>query len=61
MKQLEGVKSNDFHKFGLGPLDFSDSEFDFWSLWLYFWTCGRTLWTGDQPVARPLPTQDSTT
>jgi len=26
-----------------------------------FWTIGRTSWTGDQPVARPLPTQDSTT
>jgi hypothetical protein len=23
-------------------------------------TDGRTLWTGDQPVARPLPTQDNT-
>jgi hypothetical protein len=23
-------------------------------------TVGRTPWTGDQPVARPLPTQDST-
>jgi hypothetical protein len=22
---------------------------------------GRTPWTGDQPVARPLPTQDNTT
>jgi hypothetical protein len=25
------------------------------------WTFGRTPWTGDQPVARSLPTQDSTT
>jgi len=24
-------------------------------------TIGRTPWTGDQPVAGPLPTQDSTT
>jgi hypothetical protein len=23
-------------------------------------TVGRTPWTGDQPVARPLPTQDKT-
>jgi hypothetical protein len=23
-------------------------------------TVGRTPWTGDQPVARPLPTQDNT-
>jgi hypothetical protein len=23
-------------------------------------TAGRTPWTGDQPVARPLPTQDNT-
>jgi len=25
------------------------------------WTLGRTPWTGDQPDARPLPTQDNTT
>jgi len=25
------------------------------------WTFGRTPWTGDQPDARPLPKQDSTT
>jgi hypothetical protein len=25
-----------------------------------FWTFGRTPWTGDQPDARPLPTQDNT-
>jgi hypothetical protein len=25
------------------------------------WTFGRTPWTGDQPDARPLPTQDNTT
>jgi hypothetical protein len=24
------------------------------------WTVGRTTWTGDQPVARPLHTQDNT-
>jgi hypothetical protein len=33
--------------------------------WLLFqflnlYTVGRTLWTGDQPVARPLPTQNNT-
>jgi hypothetical protein len=32
----------------------SGSEFIFWNLWIY-WTVGRTPWTGDQPVARPLP------
>jgi hypothetical protein len=26
-----------------------------------FLTFGRTPWTGDQPDARPLPTQDTTT
>jgi hypothetical protein len=26
-----------------------------------FYTYGRTPWTSDQPVARPLPTQDNTT
>jgi hypothetical protein len=25
-----------------------------------FYTDGRTPWTSDQPVARPLPTQDNT-
>jgi len=28
---------------------------------LFFWTFCRTPWTADRPVARPLPTQDSTT
>jgi len=26
-----------------------------------FWTFGRTLWMGNQPDTRHLPTQDSTT
>jgi hypothetical protein len=38
----------------------SDSEFNFWTLWI-FWIVGRTPWMGDQPDARPLPTQDNTT
>jgi hypothetical protein len=46
---------------GLGPLAFSDSEFDFWHVWIYFWKFDRTPLTGDQPVARSLPTEDSTT
>jgi hypothetical protein len=54
-------RHEDVNKFGLGLLAFSDSEFDFWILWIYFWTFGRTFWTGDQPVARSLPTQDKTT
>jgi hypothetical protein len=49
-----------FH-IGLGPLRCFDSKFDFWNLWIYFWIFGKTPWTGDRPVARPLPTQDSTT
>jgi hypothetical protein len=48
------------NKFGLGPLACSDSEFDFWNLWIDFWTFGRTPWMGDQTIARLLPTQDST-
>jgi len=38
-------------------------RFKIWplNLWIYFWTFGRTPWTGDRPVARPLPTQDSAT
>jgi hypothetical protein len=28
---------------------------------ILFWTLGRTPWMGDQPDARPLPIQDSTT
>jgi len=36
-------------KFGLGRLAFSDSEFDFWNLWIHFWTFGRTPWTGISP------------
>jgi hypothetical protein len=47
-------------KFGLGPLACLRSEFDFWNLWIYFWTFGRTPWTGDRLVASPLPTQNST-
>jgi len=39
----------------------SNSEFDFWNLWIYFHTFGRTPWTGDWPITRPLPTQNSTT
>jgi hypothetical protein len=45
----------------ISPLAFSGSEFYFWNLRIYFWTFGRTPWTGDQPVASSLPTQDSTT
>jgi hypothetical protein len=35
-------------------------NFNFRTLWIY-WTFGRTPWTGDQPDAKPLPTQDNTT
>jgi hypothetical protein len=38
----------------------SDSEFNF-SEFVNLWTFGRTPWTGVQPDARPLPTQDNTT
>jgi hypothetical protein len=27
---------------------------------LILYTVGRTSWTGDQPLARPLPTQNNT-
>jgi hypothetical protein len=36
-------------KFGLSCLTFSNSEFDFWNLWIYFWTYGRSPWTGISP------------
>jgi len=45
---------------GSGLLACSGSEFVFWNLWMY-WTVGRTPWTGNQPDAKPLPTQDNTT
>jgi hypothetical protein len=35
-------------------------NFNFWN-YESIWTSGRTPWTGDQPNARPLPTQDNTT
>jgi hypothetical protein len=38
----------------------SDSEFNFWT-YVSIWTFGRTPWTGGQPGARPLPTQDNKT
>jgi hypothetical protein len=42
------------------PTACSVSEFNFWT-YESIWTFGRTPWTGDQPDARPLPTQDNTT
>jgi hypothetical protein len=45
---------------GLGLLACSGSEFIFWNVWICC-TAGRTFWTGDQPDARPLPTQDNAT
>jgi len=44
---------------GLGLLACSGSEFIFWNVRIY-WTVGTTPWTGDQPIAIPLPTQNST-
>jgi hypothetical protein len=32
----------------------------YFSFLIFFYTVGRTVWTADQPVARPLPTQDNT-
>jgi hypothetical protein len=32
----------------------------FFSFTIFFYTDGRTPWTGDQPVARPLPTHRTT-
>jgi len=46
-----------FH--GLGPLACSDSELT--SETMKRSKCfGRTPWTGNRPIAKPLPTQDST-
>jgi hypothetical protein len=48
-------KHNHYHRLqGLGFTARSESEFN-------LRTFGRTPWTGDQPDARPLPTQDNTT
>jgi hypothetical protein len=44
---------------GLGLLAYSGSEF-FSETYESIWTVGKTPWTGDQPDARPLPTQDNT-
>jgi len=40
--QLRHHWKKKINKFGLGPLACSDSELDFWNLWIYFWTFGRT-------------------
>jgi hypothetical protein len=50
--------SSFFYLDGLGYLASSHSELimKLWNLW----TVGRTLWTGDQPIARPLPIQVNT-
>jgi hypothetical protein len=34
--------------------------FDFYFSFVILYTVGRTPWTGDQPVARPLPTRRTT-
>jgi len=47
-----------FH--GLGPLTCSYSELTSETV-NAFRHFGRTPWTGDRPIARPIPTQDSTT
>jgi hypothetical protein len=52
---------NKTNNFGLGPLARYDSEFYFWNLWIYSWKFGRTPWTRDRLIARPLHIQDSTT
>jgi hypothetical protein len=45
---------------GLGLMACSDSEFNF-SEFMNLRTFSWTPWMGDQPNARPLPTQDNTT
>jgi hypothetical protein len=47
-----------FH--GLGPLTCSDSELTSGTKNSFRYTC-RIPWTGDRPIARPVPTQYSTT
>jgi hypothetical protein len=44
----------------LGPVTFSDSELISGTL-NRFREFDRTCWTGDQPIARPVPTQDNKT
>jgi hypothetical protein len=45
---------------GWGQRPVPVQNFNFWT-YESIWTFGRTPWTGDQPDARPLPTQDNTT
>jgi hypothetical protein len=47
-----------FYLGGLGSLACSHSEL-IMKLWMVL-TVGRTSWMDDQPVARPLPTQENT-
>jgi hypothetical protein len=44
---------------GLGQRPVTVQKFKFWT-YESIWTVGRTPWTGDQPDARPLATQDNT-
>jgi hypothetical protein len=39
----------------------SIQNFNFWNLWIYFGHLVGLFWRGNQPAARPLPTQDNTT
>jgi hypothetical protein len=48
------------HLQGIGQRPVPVQKFNFWT-YESIWTFGRTPWTGDQPNARPLPTQDNTT
>jgi hypothetical protein len=55
---LKTVSSDFFFKDTVvrGPLAYPNGLLD-----LHIETYGRTYWPGDQPDARPLPTQDNTT
>jgi hypothetical protein len=46
---------------GVDLLASAGSEFIFYETYESIWRVGRTPWPGDQPEARPLPTQDNTT
>jgi hypothetical protein len=48
-----------FYLDGRGSLSYSHSELINSEIWI-LQTVGRTPWTGDELVTRPLPTQDNT-
>jgi hypothetical protein len=51
---------NIFELHFISNLQGMDQNFNFW-IYKYIWTFVLTPWTGDNPDARPIPSQDNTT